>query len=185
MAGAYFITVRAKGGACIFGSVADGMAQISGAGEIVSQTWNELPRHYPNVVLDAFVVMPNHVHGIVIITKVPDGKAMVGAGLAPPGSGGGEGLAVEICVPIGQGERPAPTLGAVVGTLKSKSAIQINRHLGRNGTVWQRNYYEHIIRNQKSMDKIRHYISDNPARWAVDRDNPAAAEHEAKNAWLL
>jgi len=83
----------------------------------------------------------------------------------------------------------APTkrhaLSEILRGFKTFSSRRINEMRGSPGIpLWQRNYYEHIIRNQKSMDKIRRYISDNPARWAVDRDNPDSAECEAKDAWL-
>jgi len=165
---AYFITICAKGGSCIFGAVEEGAMHVNAAGQIVGDAWDELPSHYPNVFLDAFIVMPNHVHGVIVMA----GQSNVGALLAAPA--------------IGQGERPAPTkLGDVVRTFKSKSAIQINRSMERSGPLWQRNYYEHIIRNEKSLEKIRRYIFDNPAQWMVDRDNPAALSPEPKDAWAL
>jgi REP element-mobilizing transposase RayT len=99
--------------------------------------------------LDAFVVMPNHVHGIAVF---------VGAGLALPEENGAASS--------------APTLGDVVRAFKSLSAIHVNRLLRRSGPLWQRNYYEHVIRNERELDKIREYIATNPLRWALDRENP-------------
>ncbi len=108
-----------------------------------------------NVQLDAFVVMPNHVHGIIVITN----PVVAGAGC------------------VGAGSEPAPTksygLPEIVLQFKTFSARRINDVRGTPGTpVWQRNYYEHIIRNERSLNRIRQYIAENPMRWAFDRENP-------------
>jgi len=117
-----------------------------------------LPNRYADIDLDAFVIMPNHVHGIIVLTDT----SIVGAGLAlPEGEGAASG---------------APTLGDVIRTFKSISAIQVNRLLTRTGQpLWQRNYYEHIIRNDRALDAIRAYIEANPHPWADDPDNPRVA----------
>ena len=123
---------------------------------LVKQVWQELPQRFPGVVLDEFVVMPNHVHFIVWITAANEN---VGAGLALPNKKGAASS--------------APTLGNVVRAFKSITAIAINRHLGRSGTpLWQRNYYEHIIRNEEELNRLREYIYNNPLRWHLDRENP-------------
>ncbi len=121
-------------------------------GLIVQDAWVDLPNHYPNVELDEFVVMPNHVHGIIIIMD-DDESTMVGAGL-----------------------KPAPTnalsykhypLSEIVRAFKTFSARRINEIRGAGGvSVWQRNYYEHIIRNDDELNRTRKYIIDNPSRWA-------------------
>jgi REP element-mobilizing transposase RayT len=103
--------------------------------------------------------MPNHVHGIVVITD------HVGAGLALPNKktmSDKQGAASS-----------APTLGGVIRTFKSLSAIGVNRWLGRSGQpLWQRNYYEHIIRNEDELNRIRQYVHDNPLNWDTDEENP-------------
>jgi len=151
-AGAYFITICTKDRACLFGEVVDGEMRLNALGQIVQDVWHDLPNHV-NVVLDAFVVMPNHVHGIVII---PDDTVVV----------------------VGAGSEPAPTttrhgLPEIVRQFKTFSARRINELRGTPGLpVWQRNYYEHIIRNEESLHRIRAYIANNPLKWALDRENP-------------
>jgi|WetSurMetagenome_2_1015567.scaffolds.fasta_scaffold00086_6 putative transposase len=126
---------------------------LNTAGEIVQTTWNNLPVRYPNIELDAFIIMPNHIHGIINI---------VGAGLALPvvGMRQQKGAASS-----------APTIGDVIRVLKSISAININRLLNRlNRPVWQRNYYEHVIRNENELLNIRQYIDNNPLKWEDDEN---------------
>jgi len=115
--------------------------------------WDELPDRFSGLELDAFMVMPNHVHGVIVL---------VGAGLALPNQ---EGAA-----------SGAPTLGDTARVFKSLSAVRVNRFLMRTGPLWQRNYYEHIIRNENSLNKVREYIINNPAQWEFDRENPAGAD---------
>jgi len=154
-AGAYFITIVTQDRACLFGDVVDGEMRPNPCGRIVQATWNGLPRHYPAIVLDEFVVMPNHIHGIITLMDVPQN---VGAGL-----------------------KPAPTdttakrhgLPEIIRALKTFSARRANALRGTSGTpLWQRNYYEHIIRNEESLNRIREYIVNNPIQWDLDRENP-------------
>ena len=154
--GAYFVTVCIKNKECLFGEIVDGMMRLNHAGELIHQIWDALPKRYEDIDLDAFVVMPNHVHGIIVPTETP----AVGAGLAlPTRKGAASG---------------APTLGDVIRTFKSISAIHLNRLLTRTGQpLWQRNYYEHIIRNEAGLDRTRAYIAMNPQNWMMDEENPA------------
>ena len=172
--GAYFITVCTQGRACLFGDVVDGEMRLNRLGEMVQWTWHDLPNHNANIRLDAFVAMPNHVHGIIWI--VDDPVIVVGA-------------------TVGAGSEPAPTepdpthrahgLPEIVRQFKTFSARRINQWRNTPGTaVWQRNYYEHIIRNEASLNRIREYILTNPLRWAVDRENPAATSSDDFDRWL-
>jgi REP element-mobilizing transposase RayT len=152
--GAYFVTICAHNRACVFGEVVDDVVRLNDPGNIVAASWADLPTHYPHVRLDAFVVMPNHVHGILLLTE-----------------GGG----------VGAGFKPAPTrtnrhpLSEVVRGFKSFSARRVNGIRNTPGApVWQRNYYENIIRSQSSLDRIRRYIIGNPAEWSFDPENPGA-----------
>ncbi len=159
--GAYFVTVCTHDRQCLLGAVVDGGMELNDLGRIVRETWDALPSRFPSIELDAFVVMPNHIHGIVII---------VGAGLAlPRGADVGAGLAL----PRGAASS-APTLGDIMRAFKSLSAIACNRLLERAGVpFWQRNYYEHIARDEDEMNRIREYIVGNPANWKRDAENPA------------
>ena len=142
--------------------IVDGEMRLNAFGEIVVRTWHDLPNHVANVQLDAFVVMPNHVHGIIVITdnSVVDS---VGAGSEPAPTT----------------TKPAPTpkrhaLPEIVRQLKTFSARRINQHRGTPGApVWQRNYYERIIRDERALGRIRAYIRNNPLKWELDRENSA------------
>jgi REP element-mobilizing transposase RayT len=147
--GAYFVTICTWKKECIFED--DDIRQI------IVDEWHSLPKQFRNVHIDEFIVMPNHIHGIIWIKPV-------GAGLALPNniSNTNEG-----------GPRPAPTLGDIVCAFKSKITVNINRYRNTPGyPVWQRNYYEHIIRNEDELNRIRQYIIENPLRWEEDPENP-------------
>ncbi|MEW6363982.1 MAG: transposase [Acidobacteriota bacterium] len=179
-AGAYCVTVCTKDRACLSGEIVNGVMRLNAYGQCVVRCWQCIPNHFAAVKTDAFVAMPNHIHGIVVITETP----VVGAGFPRPGHGTiGNATGTVLGLTQGAGKRGAetaplpprrPSLGNVIALFKYQSAKQINvwRHTPA-GPVWQRNYYEHIIRDGESLDRIRHYIADNPARWAFDRDNPA------------
>lgn len=155
--GAYFITICTNNHQCTFGEVVNGKMILNGYGKIAQQCWLGIPKHFPNVELDKFVIMPNHIHGIIVI------HSDVGAPLA--GVQNNEA-----------GASPAPTVGNIIGAYKS---IVVNRCLKifkENGLymrkIWQRNYYEHIIRNEYELNKIREYIVNNPLKWELDIENP-------------
>ncbi len=158
-AGAYF-TICTHTRECLFGSVGAGskpaphlqpaldfkpalatQMKLNECGEIVQHTWDDLVNHNENIELDAFVVMPNHIHGIVTI----DNRA---------------------------GLEPAPTLSEIVRQLKTFSARRINKIRDTQGVrVWQRNYYEHVIRDENELNRVREYIANNPANWLTDENN--------------
>ena len=141
--GYYFVTIVTARRDEVFGAVVDGEMRLSVEGSCVAEVWASLPRHYPHVSLDAFVVMPNHVHGIVTF------------GLDP-----------------GQGVKRAP-LSEVVRGFKTLAACRVNGLRGMRGTpVWQRNYYERIIRDDRELQNVRRYIAENPASWDDDDENP-------------
>ena len=175
-AGAYFVTLCTQDRLCLFGEVVDGEMRLNAWGEIARQCWADIPSHFPRVELDTFVIMPNHMHGIIILMK----DTMVGARHAVPQRDTAHQRHV---VPqpqppyIGQRERfGQPVAGSLATIMRSyKSAVtkRLNALRGTAGTpVWQRNYYEHIIRNDRALIAIREYILNNPIQWAVDRENP-------------
>ena len=170
--GAYFVTICTHNRQPLFGQVVDGEMVLNEYGQIVREAWFDLPNHYAHVELDAFVVMPNHVHAIIVLTADP-----VGAGLKP--------------APTPAAPTPAPTrhpLSEIVRALKTFSARRINALRGTPGVpVWQRNYYEHIIRTERALNAIRRYIAENPLRWYLDRYNPNAAAPDplARDLWRM
>jgi putative transposase len=177
--GAYFVTICTRNRECLLGDVMEGKMRLNELGRMVQTVWDGLPERFPTVELDALVVMPNHVHGILL----------VGAALAPPKRRkAGAGLAL----PVGGAASSAPTgpasittLGNVLRAFKSISAISVNRLLSRSGQpLWQRNYYEHVIRDEESLNRLREYIATNPLRWELDRENPGRKGEDEFDRWL-
>jgi REP element-mobilizing transposase RayT len=168
-AGAYFVTICAWQRECLFGEVVDGGIRLSAFGEIVQEEWQRISAHFSGVDVDQCVIMPNHFHGIVSI---------VGAGSPRPG------LARNVvknqinnCGEENQGGETPPlrvaTLGQIVGYFKYQSTKHINQ-LRNNpcAPVWQRNYYERVIRDEVELHSIRQYIIDNPIKWPEDENHP-------------
>jgi len=157
--GAYFVTVCTQNQACLFGDVVEGEIRLNDAGRLVQAVWEGLPEHYPHVSLDHWVIMPNHVHGIVFF---------VGAGVKP--------------APM-TADTARHGLPEIVRAFKTFSARRINSMHGASGrSVWQRNYYEHIIRDDDDLNRIRQYIMENPLRWSEDPENPALARKDGGDA---
>jgi len=150
--GAYFVTICAQERECLFGEVVNGEMVMNEAGARVQAVWDELPCHYPQVRLDAFAIMPNHVHGIVALTAVGARFIAPSSTIAP---------------------HPAPTIGEIVRGFKARCTRAINQMRNTRGVpVWQRNYYEHIIRGEVDYNRIAEYISTNPQRWMSDTLHP-------------
>jgi len=163
-AGAYFVTICARGKECIFD-----MPELRDA---VEEAWHQIPFHLPNARLDESVVMPNHVHGILWILE----GNVVGAQHAAP-LHGRRAFAV----------KPG-SLGAIVRSFKAAAARRVNVIRRTPGApLWQRNYYERVIRNDDELSSIRQYIHVNPLKWDLDRENPrhvASREYASQWGWL-
>jgi len=160
--GVYFITIIARERECLFGEIKDGKMQLNEAGQIVRDVWNSLPQRYPQISVGAAVVMPNHFHGNVIINEHPVGvvRAIHELPLQPQPT-------------ERQVQRRRMTLPLVVGYFKMNTAKRINELLGSQGIpVWQRNYYEHIIRGDEEYNRIHLYIEANVYNWLNDEENP-------------
>ena len=149
--GAYFITIATFQRDCLFGQITNEEMQLNEFGKIAGECWYAIPEHFVNVELAAYVIMPNHVHGI-IVTRENKLLSSVGARHASP-------------LPP-RGVKPN-SLGAIIGSFKSA----VTKRIGQKN-IWQRNYYEHIIRNEKEWDKIHRYIESNPVNWGSDNENP-------------
>lgn len=157
--GAYFVTICTYGREHLFGDVVDGNMQLSEMGQLAHDLWMSISNHRTNVELDVFVVMPNHVHGIVLIFDQPQNHV-------------GLRRASAVVSPVSTISRGAGsgTLGAIVGAYKSAVTRSINKTLGlRAPIVWQESFHDHIIRNEHSLNSIRQYVDTNPACWAEDR----------------
>jgi REP element-mobilizing transposase RayT len=171
--GAYFVTICSQNRECLFGDVISGEMILNQRGEMVERTWRELAECYPGVEVDAFVVMPNHVHGIIVLVGAnPLGVGPVGAGprACPEGPGP--------CPGRPQGVAPTMSLPDVVHRFKSLTTTRYRTGVLQDGwqpfpgRLWQRNYYEHVIRDEEELNRIQQYIIDNPGRWEDDVENP-------------
>ena len=204
---AYFVTLCTHDRQGLFGDAADGGIRLNQLGEIVQEEWLRTAVVRPNVDLDAFVVMPNHIHGVIVFT-LPVALTLHGGSVAgdaratrrvapttedrPPmrprgpaagalavhGGSAAANVGATRCVAPTTENRPrgpAPgALGAVVGQFKMIVSKRVNRLRRTPGApVWQRNYYERIVRDEEELNRIRAYIHDNPLNWMFDRENPA------------
>ena len=168
-AGAFFVTISAYRGQFLFGEIEDGKMHLSAIGEIVQSEWLRSEAIRRNVVLDEYVIMPNHVHGIIMLTEMA-GDVRATRRVAPTRPRG-----------------PLPgSIGAIIGQVKSICTRRINEMRKTPGAhVWQRNYYEHVLRNDDELDRARQYISNNPMQWELDRENPATTTLERREPWQI
>ena len=177
--GFYYITVCTQNRECLLGEVVSGNMEFNGAGEMIKNIWGSLPNYYP-VELDAFQIMPNHVHFIIQMGRATMRATTRVARTTPVGAG---------FMPARDGDpmparddrattRVARTLGEIVGGFKSISTVEYIKNVKNCGwkpfdkRLWQRNYYEHIVRSEDDLDRIRCYIENNPKMWPDDKNNP-------------
>ena len=156
-AGAYFVTLCTRNKECIFGKVVNGEMVLNKCGKVVEEEWVKTAEIRKNVELDVFVVMPNHFHGIAAIIEDCRGTAR--------------------CAPTEHnrqfGKMTSASLPAIIRSFKSAVTRQINELRDTPyAPVWQRNYYEHVIRNEKDLNEIKEYIVSNPLKWDLDNENP-------------
>jgi REP element-mobilizing transposase RayT len=175
-AGAYFVTIVIKDRECLLGEIVDDGMHLNEIGQFVGDVWDCLPGRYPGVDLDAFVIMPNHVHGIIVITPDAQYVASVGAVHEPPLQSSTQPFPPPPD-PAWRLERRQMLLPKIIGYFKMNTAKRANLIREMPGApFWQRNYYEHVIRNAADLERLREYIECNPLRWALDQvhpDNPS------------
>lgn len=166
-AGAYYVTLVTRNRDCLFGDIVDGEMHLNDIGRIVGEEWLRTAEVRPAVELDEFIVMPNHVHGIIVIA---DARCAMGRDTVPR-----RGAAPLRPYHPQHNVRPnvqSNSLGAIVRSFKSATTYHINALRDTRGvSVWQRNYYEHIIRRERELDRIREYIINNPPNWVMDENN--------------
>jgi len=172
-AGAYYVTIVAWHREYLFGDVVNKKMVLNQYGRIVQLEWLELPKRLPYIELGAFIVMPNHFHGILIFHDVGATRQGLIKALANNVSlpkrttDGVDGS------PLPNGPQPK-SLGAVMAQFKSRVTKRLWKFPSLKGTpVWQRNYYEHIIRNERDLQNKTNYIESNPMLWDEDDENPA------------
>lgn len=158
---AYFVTICTQKRKCYFGNVADGNMILSEIGELAEKYWLEIPNHFPFVQLDAFVVMPNHMHGIIVINKNDDvgdvGNVETRQCLVSTKSIGQQRFQ-------NQGKN---TLSSIIGSYKS--VVTKNVRKIHADFAWQSRFHDHIIRNDESFQRIKKYIVENPLKWNNDK----------------
>ncbi len=178
--GVYFVTICIHDRQCLLENLE--------VRRMVQSIWVALPRRIPRVKTDAFVIMPNHVHGILFLApRFVAGRQTIDH--VATGDAGAEGTAsgaptAPPKMEEGAASSTPTTLPVVVRAFKSIGAVQINRALGRRGRLWQRNYYERIIRNDDELRRIREYIASNPRLWDMDRENPDRIGENEIYDWL-
>jgi REP element-mobilizing transposase RayT len=148
----HFVTLCAHRQACVFGQIQGGEMRLSPVGQVVRECWERIPDHFPQVHLDASVVMPNHIHGLLLICDEREREAQHGR--------------EHVAEPI------MGSLGTIVRSFKSAVTKRVNELRDTpGGKLWQVNYFEHIVRNDRALERIRSYIESNPASWELDREN--------------
>ena len=191
--GAYYFTICCHQRRCLLGGIEADVMHLNIVGATVKAVWESLPHHFPLIELDAFVLMPNHVHGIIVITDNPGNcNPNRNNNLNPNLNSDCRG---EAFVPISEDTPPrnlstnaspfpesndtspprgtqSGSIGAILQNFKSVATRRVNRITRNSGTLWQRNYHEEIIRNEKAYENIRRYIVENPLNWDEDEENP-------------
>lgn len=185
--GAYFITICVQNRQCIFGHIENNTMVLNEFGQIAYWEWEKLPQRWPHIELGAFQIMPNHMHGIIIVNDVPVGAPLAGdptnadrapargtptdADRAPADRAPARGA------PTAIQWAQKPTIGQIVGAYKSRVATEcLKQVVAKNtglylGKIWQRNFWENIIRDLNAFDRISNYIIHNPANWKKDKFN--------------
>jgi REP element-mobilizing transposase RayT len=208
----YFITICVQNQECLFGEIEDGKMKLNDAGHMVATVWDNLPNRFPFVAVDEFVAMPNHIHGIIVVTD-REGESYPGriagdhkdrpyqvisdrdescsdrrgeSGIRPQ-KGDDRNINHRENRPYGT---LAGTVGRVIQAFKSLTThaytIGVKQHgwMPFPGRLWQRNYPEHVIRSEDALNRIRDYILTNPLRWELDRENPARQGEDEFDRWL-
>jgi REP element-mobilizing transposase RayT len=165
--GVYFVTICTHERECVLGEVLDGAIRLNDWGNIADRVWAEVKGHFHGVAIDRHVVMPNHVHANIVILYDP----LRGDRVSAPAGQGGETPPLR------------PTLGQIVAYYKYQTARTINLMRGMPGAkFWQRNYWEHVVRNEEEMNRIQEYIVTNPVRWSDDQLHPAALPNRSSRS---
>jgi putative transposase len=180
-AGLYFVTICTRNREYLFGNTRDGEMILNDMGKIADECWLEIPTHFPDAILHEYIVMPNHVHGIIELTQnniTTSGAQNTGGNSQPPPTPADCVVGAENFLPLPpppprqqQHNKFQKMIPRSIGSIVKGFKIGVTKWC-RNNTdienIWQRNYHEHIIRNEKSYLTISHYIANNPAKWKDD-----------------
>jgi len=181
-AGLYFVTICIKNRVPCLAEIVEGTVRLSPIGEIVAEEWQKTEHIRANVVLDAWVVMPNHLHGIIGITGTAHDDADTRDDVNAPRDvvvetpRRGVSTAAATATAAASAAWKSGSLGAIIGQFKSVCTKRIWA-AGFRDFAWQERFYDHIIRDERALNRIREYIANNPARWESDRNN-------SENVWM-
>jgi len=168
----YYITICTKDRNCVLGEIKDGNVYLSETGKIVFECWLDIPKHFENVKLDDWIIMPNHLHGIIEIKEDNDF-----------GHPQRRDTACHVSTVRNFGNLQPKSLPSIIGSFKS-AVTKICQ--GKNLDFrWQSNYYEHIIKNEKDYARIKKYIAHNPINWEFDHNNPLNIKLTSQSPFLL
>jgi REP element-mobilizing transposase RayT len=159
-AGYYFVAICTKNWEFIFGSIAEDKVKLTGIGKIAKRYWLEISEHFQNVKLDEYIIMPNHLHGILVI----ENQSRDAINRVSTDKGG-----------ITKSHNPMlseNSLSKIMRWYKARSTFEINKMRGKLRFTWQSRFYDHVIRNEESLLRIREYIHRNPLKWDIDENNP-------------
>ena len=146
----YFVTLCTHEKVCVFGEVVEDEVRLTPMGKIAKQCWDEIPKHFLNVELDEHVVMPNHIHGIIVLND--------------------HGRDVQLNVPTRLSPRRG-SLSVIIRTYKAAVTTEC-RDKKYSEFRWQSRFYDHVVRDGQNLDRIREYIIENPIKWYLDENNP-------------
>jgi REP element-mobilizing transposase RayT len=179
--GYYFVTLCAHDRECLFGDIENNNIVLNEIGMLIKKKWHDLPIHFPGIELDRMVIMPNHLHGIIIISDHCRGGVFPPIGILPSNSNDGGIIRGAQTNQIRQDRRmicaTAPlrngkTLDQMIAWFKYQSTKEINRIVSGNPNVkiWQRNFFDRIVRDDEELSRIRNYIATNPGTWKEDEN---------------
>ena len=173
--GAYFLTICTQDRECLFGEIADGEMRLNDAGRMIEKWFHKLPEKFDGITLGEYIIMPNHVHCII------ENIGLVGADpCVCPRNKDSNASDIEN---RDAGEHSGSPLQKIAQWFKAMTTNEYIRNVKRNGwksfdgKLWQRNYFEHVIRNDDDLQRTREYILGNPTRWDEDENNPALIKH--------
>ena len=169
--GAYFVTMVTFQREDLFREIVDCEMRLTWTGKLVKREWERLPHRFPHIQLDEFIVMPNHIHGLILIIDPARGTAA---------NNEEEDLKITRCAPANRapthreqfGKPVRGSIPTIIRSFKSAVSLRVNRsRFSLGAPVWQRNYFERVVRDQSELERIRAYIHQNPAQWAENREN--------------
>ncbi len=188
--GIYFVTICTEGKECLFGRVEDDKVHLNAFGEMVRKWWLEAEKKFRTIKLDGFIVMPSHIHALIQILPAearpgPDGAQTVGADahVRPHDASAVVGADLRVRPRPSPDQGACPSLPRIVQWFKTMSTNEYIRNVKEShwpqfkNRLWQRNYYEHVVRNEQDLHEIREYIVYNASKWESDQENPTYKPH--------